>query len=178
MIGKLILTVLVAMTINMSVDRPAEDLYSDTWEDNSLYSDTDYSDEVYGEDYGEDVYYTETMDLMFDLAIYGADWVGMSASDEEIMDALTEITLNEDLEIVYAYYGSAEGDFYMYPNEALPEGYDFRERPVYQSTVEEEIYYTDPYVDAMTGRQIQTIGITVYDDNGFIGVLGIDVYVD
>jgi len=171
MIGKLILTILVAMTINMSVDKPIE---TNLWASDESAYDENYTDDSY-----EDVMYdSETSDLLFNLAIDGADWVGAATSEAEIREALTEITLNEDLEIQYAYYGSKEGDFYMYPNEELPEDYDFRERPLYLNTMDEEIYYSESYTDMVTNRKVQTIGITVYDENGIIGVLGIDAFIE
>lgn len=172
MIGKIILTILVAMTINMSVDKP---LGTDLWESNETAYETDYSEDINMEDS-----YTSSKvsDLLFDLAIEGADRVGMATSDEEIQAILTDITSNEELEIQYAYYGSKEGAFYMYPIEELPDDYDFRERPPYLNTMEAEIYYAEPYTDLVTNRQIQTIGITVYDENGIIGVLGIDAYIE
>ncbi|GAU79140.1 PDC sensor domain-containing protein [Fusibacter sp. 3D3] len=166
MIGKLILTILVAMTINMSADKPVE---TNFWESDETASETISAEADLGD---------AASDLLFNLAIEGADWVGAATSETEIQEALTEITLYEDLEIQYAYYGSAEGAFYIYPSMELPEDYDFRERPPYLNTMAEEIYYAEPYTDAITNRQIQTIGITVYDENGIIGVLGIDAYID
>ncbi|MBF4692378.1 PDC sensor domain-containing protein [Fusibacter ferrireducens] len=172
MISKIILTILVAMTIHTSVDKPLETAHVES--DVNLYESVYSGDENRVDSYVS----SEVSDLLLDLATSGANQIAMATSDEEIRDALTELALNENIEVQYAYYGSQTGRFYMYPEESFPEDYDFRERPFYLNAMAQGIYYAEPYTDLTNHRLIQTICITVYDENGIIGVLGIDAYIE
>ena len=72
--------------------------------------------------------------------------------------------------------GTKNKDFFIYPNQQMPEGYDPTVRPWYTEPKEKnKLIWTDPYVDAGTGEMIISVCAPVYDKEEFIGVLAVDV---
>ncbi|SHK39702.1 methyl-accepting chemotaxis protein [Tepidibacter formicigenes] len=78
------------------------------------------------------------------------------------------------------YIGTIDGNFRIYPNADLPEGYDPRERPWYKKAVENNgIIFTDVYVDALTGSMMVSCAAPVYENGDkLVGVVGIDIPLD
>lgn len=85
--------------------------------------------------------------------------------------------ISEYGDVLYIYMGTERKDFFIYPETELPEGYDPTARPWYQQAVEaDEAIWTDPYVDAFTGKMIISAAMPVRDSrNKFVGVLAIDL---
>lgn len=71
------------------------------------------------------------------------------------------------------YVASEEtGDFLVYPEQDLPDGYDPRERPWYKDSMamSEKTQISEPYIDAFTGGVIVTITHTLVDGSGVFGM--------
>ncbi len=97
--------------------------------------------------------------------------------DGDIQEQMDAYVSSQSLEIVNAYYGTTE-EMYISPMVELPDSYVFSERPVYKDAVEQGLNVAEPYVDAMSGRYIQTISKAVIVQGELIGVVGIDVYIN
>ncbi|MEO2151982.1 MAG: methyl-accepting chemotaxis protein [Thermococcus sp.] len=83
-----------------------------------------------------------------------------------------------DPNVAYVYFGSADGNMYMWPDEPLPEGYDPRKRPWYQEAVAKNgPVWTEPYKDASTGKWVVTYSEPIYVNGKLVGVIGVDVFV-
>jgi signal transduction histidine kinase/CheY-like chemotaxis protein len=77
---------------------------------------------------------------------------------------------------IYAYF---DGHFLSGVGWVAPADYKPESRPWYKGAVEKkgEIYYTEPYVDAMTKKVIGTISRTIYDEKGkMLCVICVDFY--
>lgn len=62
-------------------------------------------------------------------------------------------------------------------NWALPEGYDIHGRPWYRmASQSDKVIFTEPYVDAVTGKLVITVAKALRDKGKVIGVLGTDIY--
>ncbi|WP_104749609.1 methyl-accepting chemotaxis protein [Helicobacter cynogastricus] len=63
--------------------------------------------------------------------------------------------------------------------DSIPEGYDPRKRPWYQSArTKNGIAISSPYMDAFTKKMIITYSIPIYTKGVFRGVLGMDINLD
>lgn len=59
----------------------------------------------------------------------------------------------------------------------LPEGYDIHNRPWYKmARNSDEVIFTEPYVDAVTGELVITVAKALRNNGKIIGVLGTDIY--
>ncbi len=77
---------------------------------------------------------------------------------------------------LFTYFGSDQGEMSMFPNDALPEGYDPRSRPWYKGAVGAgSSTLTEPYEDASTGNLIVTMASPVLDGSKVLGVAGGDI---
>ncbi|AVH38220.1 chemotaxis protein [Pseudomonas monteilii] len=77
------------------------------------------------------------------------------------------------------YLGTEDGGFTMRPEDALPDGYDPRQRSWYQQAAASGgTVLTSPYVDASTQRLMVTIAIAAKDADQPFGVVGGDLTLD
>ncbi|MFD2204597.1 methyl-accepting chemotaxis protein [Kiloniella antarctica] len=77
---------------------------------------------------------------------------------------------------MFTYFGSDQGVMTMFPNDALPDGYDPRARPWYKDAVAaRSSTLTEPYEDASTGNLIVTVTTPVIDGDKVLGVAGGDI---
>ncbi|WP_297552687.1 methyl-accepting chemotaxis protein, partial [Thermococcus sp.] len=77
------------------------------------------------------------------------------------------------------YFGDVNGNMYIYPKQELPQGYDPRKRPWYQEAVAKNgPAWSQPYKDASSGKWVITYAVPVYYNGKFVGVIGLDVYID
>ncbi|MCT4618944.1 MAG: methyl-accepting chemotaxis protein [Marinisporobacter sp.] len=80
------------------------------------------------------------------------------------------------------YIGTKNKDLYIYPETELPDGYDPTERPWYKEAVaKNDLIWTNPYIDAFTGKQVITVAIPVYNSfkgNEFTGVVAVDIFLE
>ncbi len=75
-----------------------------------------------------------------------------------------------------AYIGTEHGNMYIMPEQELPSDYDPRKRPWYEVAKDtKKPVWTDPYADASTGDMIVTGAISIYDNETFVGVIGLDI---
>ncbi|MFT9452224.1 methyl-accepting chemotaxis protein [Liquorilactobacillus ghanensis] len=77
---------------------------------------------------------------------------------------------------MHVYFASTKGEMITF--NKLPKGYDPRTRPWYQGVINkvDQVAWTAPYKDAITGKMLTTAAITIKDAQGkTIGVLGIDL---
>ncbi len=107
-------------------------------------------------------------------------WLEGSADEEEEIEALvTALTgANEALGVQDVYMGiAASGSFADGTGWQEPEDYNCLERSWYKKAVRTgTTIFTDPYVDAITGRMVQSIATPVYGEaNTLLGVVGVDV---
>ena len=80
---------------------------------------------------------------------------------------------------MFTYFGSNQGAMIMHPDEALPDGYDPRQRPWYKDAVAAGAStLTEPYEDASTGSLIVTMAAPVRDGSTVRGVVGGDITID
>lgn len=82
-------------------------------------------------------------------------------------------------QIASIYLGDKNKQFYLYPSEKLPDGYDCTQRSWYKEAIaanNREVVWTAPYADATTNEMTITVAKAVTDDNGNIaGVFAIDM---
>lgn len=98
-------------------------------------------------------------------------------SSEDPFSVLGQPTLRKSF--FHAMYGDNKGGFTISPRRVMPEGYDPRARPWYQTAADARgMVITDPYSSASTGRTILTIARPVIENGDVKGVVGNDVLVD
>ncbi|GAB6933931.1 methyl-accepting chemotaxis protein [Calditerricola satsumensis] len=81
-------------------------------------------------------------------------------------------------EIQYAYFGTPDGAMYLgpVPNTDM-RTYNPTTRPWYQAAVKQpdKVVWTDPYIDAITGKPIVTVAKAIVHNGKVIGVAGLDI---
>jgi len=89
-----------------------------------------------------------------------------------------EAVLKNDVlvaEFMTTYVGDEAGTFTMWPQSAMPEGYDPRQRPWYQGAVKADgSVLTEPYIDASSNDLIISSAVPVKRDGKLFGVAGSD----
>lgn len=81
-------------------------------------------------------------------------------------------------EIQYAYFGTPDGAMYLAPvPNADMRTYNPTTRPWYQAAVKQpdKVVWTDPYIDAITGKPIVTVAKAIVHNGKVIGVVGMDI---
>ncbi|KYH34410.1 methyl-accepting chemotaxis protein McpC [Clostridium tepidiprofundi DSM 19306] len=75
------------------------------------------------------------------------------------------------------YFADLYGNMYIYPSQKFKDGYDPRVRPWYKKAIENEgkVIWTEPYIDATSGKAVITVANTVIKNGNVIGVAAIDV---
>lgn len=86
-------------------------------------------------------------------------------------------TASANKNIMSAYMGTQDKRTYMYPVNNTPEGYDPTSRGWYKLALENrgKIVWTEPYVDAGTGKMVITVCKTVESGASVIGVAALDI---
>ena len=82
------------------------------------------------------------------------------------------------LDILYVYYGTSEGEFFVWPMIELPDSYDCRERPWYKDAIEHGTFVSEIYEDAASMEKIQSVSSTIVNEGELSGVIGVDFYVE
>lgn len=101
-------------------------------------------------------------------------------TDKEVaMEILKNVADSND-DIMNTYFGTSEGDMYLYPEQDLPEDYDPRVRPWYKKAIEskEKVVWSDPYIDANSKETVITAAKAVVKNGKVLGVIGIDINLD
>lgn len=88
--------------------------------------------------------------------------------------------LASDKNILNIYFGTESKEMYLYPETALPDGYDPTSRGWYQGAIQsEDVYVESPYVDVGTGKVVFTVSKKIKNASGnTIGVFALDVSLD
>ncbi|KMN08561.1 chemotaxis protein [Pseudomonas helleri] len=74
------------------------------------------------------------------------------------------------------YFGDNQGAFTIRPDSKMPDGFDPRTRPWYKDAVNSaSASLTEPYIDAVTGQMIISIGSAVKKSGQTLGVAGADL---
>lgn len=74
------------------------------------------------------------------------------------------------------YFGGNQGAFTIRPDSKMPDGFDPRTRPWYKDAVNSSsASLTEPYIDAVTGQMIISIGSAVKKAGQTLGVAGADL---
>lgn len=91
---------------------------------------------------------------------------------QEMVDANPAIT--------NIYFSTNSGHLTIYPEVDLPSDFDARTRDWYKiaESGKGEAIWTEPYVDTATGQMIITAAKPVYQNQSFLGVIGIDIAID
>ena len=82
-----------------------------------------------------------------------------------------------DVAILGAYIGLENKQTILYPETELAPDYDPTARDWYRDAVANKgnITYSDPYIDAFTGKNIITVSKTVEQNGNIVGALAIDI---
>ncbi|MBB5323881.1 methyl-accepting chemotaxis protein [Anoxybacillus tepidamans] len=78
------------------------------------------------------------------------------------------------------YIGTSDKKMYTTPKIDLPADYDPTSRPWYKKATQlpDEVVWTDPYVDAITGQYIVTLAKAIKNGAQVVGVIAIDLSLD
>lgn len=94
----------------------------------------------------------------------------------KLIKSKMQIYKNEALNF-YIAFEDDKRNLIMGTDWVLPEGYNFRIRPWYKMALQsDEVIFTDPYVDAVTGELVITVAKALRNNGKVIGVLGTDIY--
>lgn len=97
-----------------------------------------------------------------------------SNSINTILKGYYDINKNTTIGI---YFAKENGEFYLIPNQQLPEGYDARKREWYVKAIENKVYISK-YQDIISGKNIRTVSIVVSKDGKNTAVIGIDKFIE
>lgn len=82
-------------------------------------------------------------------------------------------------EVMAVYLGDQHGNVSIYPKTNFPDGYDPTQRGWYKTAISEgKMIWTEPYIDAFTGKMVVSIAKPIMKDGYPIGVLGVDLGLD
>ncbi|HHV75436.1 MAG TPA: methyl-accepting chemotaxis protein [Thermoanaerobacterium sp.] len=102
---------------------------------------------------------------------------GSNTSEQLIFNKLEE-TKKSMPNILYAYFGTPDKKYILYPPDPTLKDYDPTKRPWYTEAVKAngKIIWTEPYQDYSTKEPMITIAKAVINSNGkMLGVIGIDI---
>jgi methyl-accepting chemotaxis protein len=93
-----------------------------------------------------------------------------------VQDVLKSYTEGHEV-IMSIYVGRIDKKLELYPEQELPAGFDPTTRPWYLAAISKNgLVWTEPYVDAATGKLVVTLAIPLYNDSKeLMGVLGADI---
>lgn len=89
----------------------------------------------------------------------------------------TVVEANTNLSAVYVAYSNK--DLVMSGGWQPPEDFDFRDRSWYTGAKDiEDMYVSTPYIDEQSGQYCITLSKRIMRDGEFVGVCGMDMYMD
>ncbi len=100
-----------------------------------------------------------------------------SLNNEKLIIELLKNVKENNSGIIYTYFGTENGDMYIYPSADLSENYNPKIRPWYKTALENKgkSVWSNPYADAATGEVTITVSKAVINNGKVIGVIGIDM---
>ena len=120
--------------------------------------------------------YESTLNLLSSKDMY-KDVYSEEELEIEVLNDLGQVQGN-DPSILSMYLGLENKLMLIYPEGGLPDGFDPTTRGWYidAKANEDEIIYSDPYIDASTGKNVITVSKTVKENGKVIGAIGIDMH--
>ncbi|WP_010096150.1 cache domain-containing protein [Ornithinibacillus scapharcae] len=101
-------------------------------------------------------------------------------NNNELLQSLRET--QETMPSISSIYIGLEGtgEVVIHPHAELGADFNVTERSWYQDAVEAEgdIIWSEPYVDASTGKTVVTAAKAYYSNTELVGVIGTDIYVN
>ncbi len=103
----------------------------------------------------------------------------INVDQSKIMDLL-KVFIENNNDVALAYIGGADKKMMAYPETEFPQGYDPTTRPWYSNALKSETpVWSKTYVDAVTGKNVITLSVVLYDENKNVkGVLAVDIFLD
>jgi methyl-accepting chemotaxis protein len=134
-------------------------------------------------------YIEDTLDLFFKNYEQGITILGDNQNiktfllrKQESVDAMDamEVYQKNHSEIQSIFLGTPKKEFFVFPKQQVPAGFDPTSRPWYQDAVNKNaVIWTEPYKDTGSGKLVVTVAKPVFDDsNNIIGVIGADLSLD
>ena len=103
-----------------------------------------------------------------------AESVAIASDPSQVASLLEQKALSSTFMAVY--FGDSQGSFTIRPDSKMPEGFDARTRPWYKDALNSSgASLTEPYIDAVTGQMIISIGTVVKKAGQTLGVVGSDL---
>lgn len=97
---------------------------------------------------------------------------------QNMVKYFTSITKSNS-DISAAYFGTKDKKTFINSTTKLPDGYDPTSRGWYKKAAEaKSLVWTDPYLDAFTGKMAITVAKPVIVNNEVVGVYGLDILLD
>lgn len=104
-------------------------------------------------------------------------FVNVDAGDNigYIQDILNTVKDNKK-DLLGAYYGTASQQFFISPDQEMPDEYNPTTRDWYKQAAENrgKVVITPPYEDALTGNNVVTVAKAVEKDGKVVGVMAVD----
>ncbi len=100
-----------------------------------------------------------------------------SSAPEKLISVLDQSVLKSVFS--FTYFGNAEGEFFIRPQDEMPSGYDARTRPWYKAAeAQKRTVLTEPYRDDTNGKLMLTVAAPVIDKDSVQGVVAGDLPLD
>ncbi|MGO4889753.1 cache domain-containing protein [Anaerobacillus sp. MEB173] len=95
--------------------------------------------------------------------------------DEEEIHRIFKLFVEATPEVTDLYFGTEQGEYYMYPEVELTDDFDPRDRPWYLEGIKSDsIAWTNIY-QSITGDHIISIASKVFNEGQIIGVISMDI---
>ncbi len=100
--------------------------------------------------------------------------IALNPAPDYVAQLLEQKALSSSFMAVY--FGDTQGAFTIRPDSKMPDGFDPRSRPWYKDALNSNAAsLTEPYIDAVTGQMIISIGTAVKKGGQTLGVVGTDL---
>lgn len=100
--------------------------------------------------------------------------IALNPAPDYVAQLLEQKALSSSFMAVY--FGDTQGAFTIRPDSKMPDGFDPRSRPWYKDALNSNTAsLTEPYIDAVTGQMIISIGTAVKKGGQTLGVVGTDL---
>jgi methyl-accepting chemotaxis protein len=99
--------------------------------------------------------------------------------NEELLLKSFQETKQSNKSIHSIYFGTKSGETIQFPNTDLPDDFDPRTRPWYETAVtKNDMIWTEPYVDAATDNLMVSVSKPIMNGSELVGVIGVDMSLD
>lgn len=102
--------------------------------------------------------------------------------EEQTMLKYFDSIIKSNADVAAVYLGTKDKKTFVRfvsADTKLPDGYDPTSRGWYKKAVDaKKIIWTDPYVDAFTGKMAITVAKPIMENNEVVGVCGLDIFLD